>query len=111
MLDKFLHNLGSRNEQPGIWISGLYGSGKSHLAKMLRTLCTDYKFMDGASARSIAKLPDTVAKHLKELSIQGKRQRTGQRAAAQVGPWRPGGGRGGYPWRYHRTGTQRSHTC
>ena len=52
--------MGSRNEQPGIWISGFYGSGKSHLAKMLRTLWTDYKFPDGASARSIAKLPDTV---------------------------------------------------
>src|ERR1035437_8278429 len=48
VLDKFLHNLGSRNEQPGIWISGFYGSGKSHLAKMLRTLWTDYKFSDGA---------------------------------------------------------------
>lgn len=33
VLDKFLHNLGSRNEQPGILISGFYGSGKSHLAK------------------------------------------------------------------------------
>ena len=85
VLDKFLHNLGQRNEQPGIWISGFYGSGKSHLAKMLRTLWTDYKFTDGASARSIAKLPDTVAEHLKELSIQGKRHGGLHAAAGKLG--------------------------
>jgi hypothetical protein len=85
VLDKFLHNLGSRNEQPGIWISGFYGSGKSHLAKMLRTLWTDYKFSDGASARSLAKLPDTVAEHLKELSIQGKRHGGVHAAAGKLG--------------------------
>ena len=85
VLDKFLHNLGSRNEQPGIWISGFYGSGKSHLAKMLRTLWTDYKFADGASARSIARLPDTVATHLKELSIQGKRHGGLHAAAGKLG--------------------------
>lgn len=85
VLDKFLLNLDSHNEQPGIWISGFYGSGKSHLAKMLRTLWTDYKFMDGASARSIAKLPDTVAAHLKELSIQGKRHGGLHAAAGKLG--------------------------
>ena len=85
VLDKFLHNLGSRNEQPGIWISGFYGSGKSHLAKMLRTLWTDYKFFDGASARSVAKLPDTVAEHLKELSIRGKSHGGLHAAAGKLG--------------------------
>ena len=85
VLDKFLHNLGSRNEQPGIWISGFYGSGKSHLAKMLRTLWTDYKFFDGASARSLATLPDTVAEHLKELSIRGKSHGGLHAAAGKLG--------------------------
>ena len=85
VLGKFLYNLDSRNEQPGIWISGFYGSGKSHLAKMLRTLWTDYQFLDGASARSIAKLPDTVAEPLKELSIQGKRHGGLHAAAGKLG--------------------------
>lgn len=85
VLGKFLYNLDSGNEQPGIWISGFYGSGKSHLAKMLRTLWTDYKFTDGASARSIAKLPDTVAESLRALTIQGKRHGGLHAAAGKLG--------------------------
>ncbi|WP_223259776.1 BREX system P-loop protein BrxC [Ralstonia pseudosolanacearum] len=81
ILDKFLLNLDSNAEQPGVWISGFYGSGKSHLAKMLRTLWTDYQFADGATARSIAKLPTALFEQLKELSTQGKRY-GGLRAAA-----------------------------
>ena len=85
ILDKFLLNLDSRAEQPGVWISGFYGSGKSHLAKMLRTLWTDYTFADGASARSIAKLPTGVVEHLKELSTQCKRHGGLHAAAGKLG--------------------------
>jgi hypothetical protein len=85
ILDKFLLNLDSKTEQPGVWISGFYGSGKSHLAKMLRTLWTDYTFADGAAARSIAKLPSSVFEHLKELSIQGKRHGGLHAAAGKLG--------------------------
>lgn len=85
ILDKFLLNLQSKTEQPGVWISGFYGSGKSHLAKMLRTLWTDHLFADGATARSIAKLPTGVYEHLKELSIQGKRQGGLHAAAGKLG--------------------------
>lgn len=85
ILDKFLLNLDSGSEQPGVWISGFYGSGKSHLAKMLRTLWTDYQFTDGATARSLAKLPTGVFEHLKELSTQGKRHGALHAAAGKLG--------------------------
>lgn len=85
ILDKFLLNLDAGTEQPGVWISGFYGSGKSHLAKMLRTLWTDYQFADGATARSIAKLPTGVFEHLKELSTQGKRHGALHAAAGKLG--------------------------
>jgi hypothetical protein len=85
ILDKFLLNLDAGSEQPGVWISGFYGSGKSHLAKMLRTLWTDYQFTDGATARSLAKLPTGVFEHLKELSTQGKRHGSLHAAAGKLG--------------------------
>ena len=85
ILDKFLLNLDAGSEQPGVWISGFYGSGKSHLAKMLRTLWTDYQFTDGATARSLAKLPTGVFEHLKEPSTQGKRHGALHAAAGKLG--------------------------
>ncbi len=85
ILDKFLVNLDAGTEQPGVWISGFYGSGKSHLAKMLRTLWTDYQFADGATARSLAKLPTGVFEHLKEFSTQGRRHGALHAAAGKLG--------------------------
>lgn len=67
ILEGFLGNF-KQPEQKAAWISGFYGSGKSHLAKVLRYLWTDFKFPDGVSARSLTKLPSDVAALLKELS-------------------------------------------
>lgn len=72
ILSTYLSNLG-KPQQPGVWVSGFYGSGKSHLVKMLAALWTDMKFDDGTSARGIAKVPDSIKASLLELSIQGKK--------------------------------------
>jgi hypothetical protein len=72
ILETYLQNI-SQAQQPSVWISGFYGSGKSHLAKMLRALWLDTEFPDGATARGIANLPESTREHLKELSIQAKR--------------------------------------
>jgi hypothetical protein len=72
ILGSFLGNLG-KPEQPAAWVSGFYGSGKSHFLKMLRALWTDYTFADGATARGLVHLPDSVQHLLKELTTAGKR--------------------------------------
>ena len=71
ILSGFLSRLGS-SEQAGTWISGFYGSGKSHLVKVLRYLWTDYQFADGTKAREICKLPAAIIENLKELTTRGK---------------------------------------
>lgn len=71
ILDSFLKNI--ERPQPSVWVSGFYGSGKSHLVKMLRALWVDTVFEDGATARSIAHLPTEIRDLLKELSSQAKR--------------------------------------
>lgn len=72
ILDTYLKNV-DQAQQPAVWISGFYGSGKSHLVKMLRALWTDMTFPDGATSRGIAKLPQNVKDLFAELSTQGKR--------------------------------------
>lgn len=72
ILETFLANL-KEVKQPAVWVSGFYGSGKSHLVKMLRALWTDTVFADGATARGIANLPQNISDSLQELSVQGRR--------------------------------------
>ena len=72
ILYTYLKNI-DQAEQPAVWVSGFYGSGKSHLVKMLRALWVDCAFADGATARGMASLPQGVSDQLKELSTQAKR--------------------------------------
>jgi hypothetical protein len=73
ILDTYVSNTG-QPEQPAAWISGFFGSGKSHLGKMLHYLWIDYTFPeDGATARGLARLPEEVKDHLTEISTLGKR--------------------------------------
>jgi hypothetical protein len=72
ILETYLKNI-NQAQQPAVWVSGFYGSGKSHLVKMLRALWVDSEFDDGATARGIASLPQSVSDQLKELSTQAKR--------------------------------------
>ncbi|OPY81323.1 MAG: hypothetical protein A4E70_01341 [Syntrophus sp. PtaU1.Bin005] len=72
ILETYLKNI-DQAQQPAVWVSGFYGSGKSHLVKMLRALWVDTVFEDGATARGITNLPQGIRDNLKELSTQGKR--------------------------------------
>ena len=47
ILDQFLLHL-SRNEQPAVWVSGFFGSGKSHLMRVLEYLWRDYTLPSGS---------------------------------------------------------------
>jgi hypothetical protein len=72
VLETFNKNI-DQAQQPAVWVSGFYGSGKSHLVKMLRALWLDTVFPDGATARGIARLPQPIRDALQELTTQARR--------------------------------------
>ncbi len=82
ILDRYLYHLdGPRQE--AVWVSGFFGSGKSHLLKMLTHLWLDTAFDDGATARSLVlELPDEVRAHLRELDASATRLGVSRIAAA-----------------------------
>lgn len=86
ILRSFLGCLSTGNPQRGIWVSGFYGSGKSHLVKVLRFLWTDFTLPGGATARGlVSAMPDDVAELLRELDTAGKRLGGLHAAAGKVG--------------------------
>lgn len=75
ILENYLQNY-DRPEQPAFWVSGFYGSGKSHLVKMASYLWEDYEFPSGKTARSLKPLPQDIRDLFVEIDrkqkIQGK---------------------------------------
>ena len=84
ILTAYLDSL-DKSEQPGVWVSGFFGSGKSHLVKVLQHLWIDYEFPDGAKARGVSKLPVKVKELLTELSTRAKRSGGIHAAAGTLG--------------------------
>src|SRR5690349_16750965 len=73
ILSTYLAHL-NREEQPAVWISGFYGSGKSHLVRVLEYLWRDTVFPERVRARNLANLPRDIADLFVELTTAGKRE-------------------------------------
>ncbi|MCL5996402.1 MAG: BREX system P-loop protein BrxC [Chloroflexi bacterium] len=73
ILNEYLKNLG-KPEQSAVWVSGFYGSGKSHLVKVLQHLWVDHVFADGAHARGLPALTEDIREALQELTIASRRE-------------------------------------
>ena len=80
ILSTYLAQLG-QSKQPAVWVSGFYGSGKSHLVRVLEHTWRNLTLDDGTEARHLSSLPDSVKELLRELTTAGK-QRGGLWAAA-----------------------------
>jgi len=82
VLNSYLGSL-DKSTQPACWVSGFYGSGKSHFLRVLTYLWTNPK-IDGVSARSLVNCPEDVRDLLKDLDSFAKRERTITFAVAGV---------------------------
>ena len=73
IIRSYLDGTGKTNQKAG-WVSGFFGSGKSHLLKMLCHLWQDTEFPDGATARALVpSMPDELRALLRELDTAGRR--------------------------------------
>ena len=72
IIESFLAN-SSQTSQKGAWVSGFFGSGKSHFLKMLAHLWQNTA-IDGTTARALVpSMPSELSTLLKELDTAGKR--------------------------------------
>ncbi len=73
IINSYLADMG-RTSQRAAWVSGFFGSGKSHLLKMLCHLWQDTTFPDGVTARTLVpSMPDELRELLRELDTAGRR--------------------------------------
>jgi hypothetical protein len=59
VLSTYLENL-HQHKQPAVWVSGFYGSGKSHFVRVLEHLWQNQQFDDNVYARTLVQLPDNI---------------------------------------------------
>ena len=73
ILEGYLAKLDA-SRQEAVWVSGFFGSGKSHLLKMLAHLWVNTEFDDGQTARGLVqdRLPAPVRHALRELDTRAK---------------------------------------
>ena len=72
IIESFLAN-SSQTSQKGAWVSGFFGSGKSHFLKMLAHLWQNTP-IDGTTARALVpSMPPELITLLKGLDTAGKR--------------------------------------
>lgn len=90
ILQSYLTNLDA-TKQDAAWVSGFFGSGKSHLLKMLAHLWVNTSFEGGVTARTLVPdLPQNIQDLLRELDTKVSRSR--QPAVAAIGTLPAGSG-------------------
>lgn len=74
ILESYVRNAG-RSVQPAVWVSGFYGSGKSHLVRVLQHLWIDTTLPSGSPSRSLVDYEghDAITDALREITQLGSR--------------------------------------